>query len=60
MKTPIAHALAYPERIKSGVMPLDLYQLGSLKFLAPDLDKFACLKLGHDMPQDWARGHVLH
>ena len=45
MKTPIAHALAYPERIKSGVMPLDLYQLGSLKFLAPDLDKFACLKL---------------
>ncbi len=45
MKTPIAHALAFPERIDAGVSRLNLYQLADLKFLAPDLDKFACLKL---------------
>ncbi|WP_049236351.1 1-deoxy-D-xylulose-5-phosphate reductoisomerase [Moraxella canis] len=45
MKTPIAHALAYPERIDAGVGSLDLYQLSELKFLAPDLEKFGCLKL---------------
>lgn len=45
MKTPIAHALAYPERIDAGVSSLDLYQLSELKFLAPDLEKFGCLKL---------------
>lgn len=48
MRTPIAHALAYPERIDAGVAALDLYQLSELKFLAPDLQKFACLKLARD------------
>lgn len=48
MRTPIAHALAYPYRIDAGVTPLDLYQLSELKFLAPDLQKFACLKLARD------------
>lgn len=48
MRTPIAHALAYPERIEAGVAELDLYQLAELKFLAPDLQKFACLKLARD------------
>ncbi len=45
MKTPIAHALAYPERIDAGVNRLDLYQLADLKFIKPDTDKFICLKL---------------
>lgn len=48
MRTPIAHALAYPHRMDAGVKPLDLYQLSELKFLAPDLQKFACLKLARD------------
>lgn len=45
MRTPIAHALAYPERIDAGVATLDLYQLADLKFIKPDLDKFVALKL---------------
>ncbi len=46
MRTPIAHALAYPERIEAGVTGLDLVQVGSLTFEAPDLDRFPCLRLG--------------
>lgn len=45
MKTPIAHALAYPERINTGEQPLDLYALANLSFLQPDLEKFPALSL---------------
>lgn len=45
MKTPIAHALSYPNRIDSGSQPLDLYALSGLEFIEPDLQKFACLRL---------------
>lgn len=45
MRTPIAHALAWPERIVSGVDVLDLVACGSLDFMAPDLDAFPCLRL---------------
>ncbi|MGQ9426085.1 1-deoxy-D-xylulose-5-phosphate reductoisomerase [Gilvimarinus sp. F26214L] len=45
MRTPIAHALAWPERIASGVSALDLLKLGPLEFTAPDLDRFPCLRL---------------
>ena len=45
MRTPIAHALAYPERIDSGVAQLDLAQIGTLKFERPDLHRFPCLAL---------------
>jgi 1-deoxy-D-xylulose-5-phosphate reductoisomerase len=45
MRTPIAHALAYPERIEAGVEPLDLWGLGGLAFEAPDLERFPCLAL---------------
>lgn len=48
MRTPIAHALAYPERIASGVTSLDLIQVGSLSFEAPDFDRFPCLKLAFE------------
>ncbi|MFX5756883.1 1-deoxy-D-xylulose-5-phosphate reductoisomerase, partial [Acinetobacter baumannii] len=44
-RTPIAHALAWPERIASGVDFLDLVRAGRLDFRAPDADKFRCLKL---------------
>jgi 1-deoxy-D-xylulose-5-phosphate reductoisomerase len=45
MRVPIAHALAWPQRWESGVRGLDLGQLGSLQFEAPDLQRFACLGL---------------
>jgi 1-deoxy-D-xylulose-5-phosphate reductoisomerase len=45
MRIPIAHALAWPERIESGVESLDLVRRGPLAFEAPDLDRFPCLRL---------------
>jgi 1-deoxy-D-xylulose-5-phosphate reductoisomerase len=48
MRTPIAHALAYPERIDSGVAPLDLTTIGNLAFQRPDFGRFPCLKLAYD------------
>lgn len=47
MRTPIAHALAWPERVEAGVEPLDLVQLGRLDFQAPDLQRFRCLALAY-------------
>ncbi|MES2740848.1 MAG: 1-deoxy-D-xylulose-5-phosphate reductoisomerase [Pseudomonadota bacterium] len=48
MRTPIAHALAYPERIASGVAALDLSAMASLQFERPDLLRFPCLALAFD------------
>ena len=48
MRTPIAHCLAYPERIDSGVEPLDLFKIGQLDFEAPDFVRFPCLQLAYD------------
>jgi len=45
MRTPIAHALAWPERIISGVESLDLFDVGQLDFEQPDLERFPCLEL---------------
>lgn len=45
MRTPIAHALAWPERIESGVSSLDLFEVARLDFRAPDLQRFPCLRL---------------
>jgi len=45
MRTPIAHALAWPDRIDSGVAPLDLYAVSRLDFRAPDEGRFPCLRL---------------
>ena len=45
MRTPIANALAWPERIDSGVAPLDLFAIGRLDFQAPDEERFPCLRL---------------
>ncbi|HEY1771980.1 MAG TPA: 1-deoxy-D-xylulose-5-phosphate reductoisomerase [Gammaproteobacteria bacterium] len=45
MRTPIAHGLAWPERISAGVEPLDILVRESLDFEAPDLEAFPCLKL---------------
>ncbi|HKE93380.1 MAG TPA: 1-deoxy-D-xylulose-5-phosphate reductoisomerase [Povalibacter sp.] len=45
MRTPIAHALGWPERIASGVESLDIVRAGRLDFEAPDLERFPCLTL---------------
>jgi len=46
MRVPIAYGLAWPERITSGVAPLDLTAEEPLQFLKPDLSRFPCLRLG--------------
>lgn len=48
MRTPIAHALAFPERIDAGVKAIDLTEIGQLAFLKPDFQRFPCLKLAYD------------
>jgi len=45
MRTPIAFALGYPQRIEAGVEPLDLAKIGKLNFIAPDIKRFPCLSL---------------
>ncbi len=48
MRTPIAHGLAWPDRVTSGVEPLDLVGAAKLEFEAPDWDNFPCLQLAFD------------
>jgi 1-deoxy-D-xylulose-5-phosphate reductoisomerase len=48
MRTPIAYALAYPDRIEAGVEPLDLCRIGALNFERPDFKRFPCLRLAYE------------
>lgn len=48
MRTPIACAMAWPERIAAGVAPLDFFRVGRLDFYPPDLNRFPCLRLAYD------------
>ncbi|QIW15423.1 1-deoxy-D-xylulose-5-phosphate reductoisomerase [Pasteurellaceae bacterium RH1A] len=48
MRTPIAHTMAYPERIKAGVEPLDFFKLKELTFIEPDFKRYPNLKLAID------------
>lgn len=57
MRTPIAYALAWPERIEAGVKRLNLAAMTDLSFREPDLQRFPCLELafaamreGENMP----------
>lgn len=45
MRTPISYAMAWPERIDSGVSPLDMFAVGRLDFQRPDEQRFPCLRL---------------
>ena len=45
MRTPIAHCMSFPQRIHSGVEPLDFFKVGQLSFLEPDFNRFPCLAL---------------
>lgn len=47
MKAPIAYALSYPERIATGVKPLDLTELSDLTFFKPDMERFPALRLAY-------------
>ncbi len=61
MRTPIAHALAWPERMASGVAGLDLIRAGSLDFGQPDPERFPCLRLaGEAMVSGGTAGAVLN
>jgi 1-deoxy-D-xylulose-5-phosphate reductoisomerase len=51
MRTPIAHALAWPQRLASGVAPLDLFAVARLDFQAPDEQRFPCLRLARQAAQ---------
>jgi 1-deoxy-D-xylulose-5-phosphate reductoisomerase len=48
MRTPIAHAMAWPERIGSGVAALDLAAVRRLDFEEPDTKRFPCLRLARE------------
>jgi len=56
MRVPTAHCLAYPDRIASGVVPLDLAAIGQLSFERPDLIRFPALALAY---QALAAGGVM-
>ncbi|HSG60189.1 MAG TPA: 1-deoxy-D-xylulose-5-phosphate reductoisomerase [Pseudomonadales bacterium] len=45
MRTPIAHAMAWPQRMPAGVTPLNLMDIARLDFEAPDYVRFPCLRL---------------
>ncbi len=48
MRVPIAHALAWPQRISSGVDIMDLIKIGKFEFIEPDVKRFPCLQLAYD------------
>ncbi len=52
MRTPIAHALAWPDRIESGVAGLDLFSVARLDFEPPDVGRFPCLALAYMAAQE--------
>jgi 1-deoxy-D-xylulose-5-phosphate reductoisomerase len=45
MRTPIAYCLAWPERMSSGVEPLDVFDVATLEFEKPDVQRYPCLQL---------------
>lgn len=51
MRTPIAHAMAWPDRINSGVEPLNLFEVQQLNFSLADENRFPCLKLARESIQ---------
>ena len=48
MRVPIGYAMAYPERLETGVEPLDLFRMGKLTFEQPDEEKFPALRLARE------------
>jgi 1-deoxy-D-xylulose-5-phosphate reductoisomerase len=48
MRTPIAHAMAWPERMESGVASLNIFDVARLDFEEPDFGRFPCLRLAYE------------
>ena len=48
MRTPIAHAMAWPERMESGVASLNMFDIARLDFEEPDFSRFPCLRLAYE------------
>jgi len=48
MRTPIAHAMSWPERMESGVESLNIFDIARLDFEKPDFDRFPCLRLAFE------------
>ena len=48
MRTPIAHAMAWPQRMESGVASLNIFDIAHLDFEAPDIGRFPCLRLAYE------------
>jgi 1-deoxy-D-xylulose-5-phosphate reductoisomerase len=48
MRTPIAHVMAWPQRVPSGAKPLDFTRMGAMTFAEPDYARYPCLKLAID------------
>ena len=59
MRTPIAHALAWPDRIEAGVPRLQLHQMDKLEFRQPDPERFPCLGLAYDALQSGGNAAVI-
>lgn len=51
MRTPIAHAMAWPDRMVSGVEPLDIFEVANFEFEKTDMQRFACLRLAYEAMQ---------
>lgn len=51
MRTPIAHAMAWPQRMESGVASLNIFDVARLDFEEPDFDRFPCLRLAYEAMQ---------
>jgi len=51
MRTPIAYALAYPDRIDSGVEQLNIFDVARMDFEEPDFERYRCLQLAFDAHQ---------
>jgi 1-deoxy-D-xylulose-5-phosphate reductoisomerase len=58
MRTPIAHTLAWPERIEAGVERLNIARMNDLSFEKPDLDRFPCLNLAFEAMRSGASAPV--
>jgi len=59
MRTPIAHALAWPQRIGSGVAHLDLFEIARLDFEKPDIQAFPCLAIARAAAQAGANAATI-
>jgi 1-deoxy-D-xylulose-5-phosphate reductoisomerase len=59
MRTPIAHALAWPERMESGVESLDLFAVARLDFEPPEPARFPCLDLAYRAASEGGTGPVV-